>query len=53
MSYIYSWEDVVKERIEGIFPDVTNAKHELHINKLCHALREVYIEFLEEVVEQR
>ena len=52
MAYIYSFEDLARERIEDIFPDDSNAQQELFTVKLVTALRESYGKFLDELADE-
>ena len=50
MAYIYSFRDVVSERIEELFDDTkTNAEIELLVAQAEHACSEAWCSWLEEV----
>ena len=50
MAYIYSFRDVISERIEEVFDDTkTNAEIELLVAQAEHVCSEAWCNWLEEV----
>lgn len=51
MAYIYRFEELARERIEDLLPDMPNHEQEIYIGKLVLALQESFSKFLSELAD--